>query len=113
MTSRIPMTCKIVDRSSAFITGSATTVVLTPPAKCRAAPSLIEDGRWMMGAERLWTMGEPPIAASISTRAIEYCGLLVLVGGTFLIIVAGGGDLLRLDSPHPGLTLVAAVLVAA
>jgi signal transduction histidine kinase len=66
----------------------------------------------MMGAERLWAMGQPPIAAAISTRVIEYFGLVVLVGGTFLMIV-GGGAVLRLDPPHPGLTLAAAVLLAA
>jgi signal transduction histidine kinase len=57
-------------------------------------------------------MGQRPIAAGIATRAIEYSGLVLLVGGTFLVIVVGGGAVLRLGIPHPGLTLAAAALLA-
>jgi signal transduction histidine kinase len=57
-------------------------------------------------------MGQRPIAAGIATRAIEYSGLVALVAGTFLVIVVGGGAVLRLGIPHPGLTLAAAVLLA-
>jgi signal transduction histidine kinase len=57
-------------------------------------------------------MSHRPAAARIAARTIEYSGLVVLVGGAFLVIVLGGETLLRLEPPHAGLTLTAAVLLA-
>ncbi len=57
-------------------------------------------------------MGQRRIAAGIATRAIEYSGLVALVGGVFLVIVIGGGAVFQLDAPHAGLTLAATVLLA-
>lgn len=51
-------------------------------------------------------------APLIAARAVEYAGLATLVGGAFLAIVVGGGAVLALEVPHPGLTLAAAVLLA-
>jgi signal transduction histidine kinase len=52
------------------------------------------------------TPGTPHRA--ITAGAIEYAGLAALVIAAFLAIVVAGGDVLRLDVPHPGLTLAAA-----
>ncbi|HZD00188.1 MAG TPA: ATP-binding protein [Actinomycetes bacterium] len=56
-------------------------------------------------------MDQRPTGAGTAVRAIEYAGLVALVGGTFLVIVVGGGAVLRLDAPHAGLTLAAAALL--
>jgi signal transduction histidine kinase len=86
--------------------------VLTPPLLYRSAHSPAAAGHRMMCSEGLWAMGQRPLAPGIATRVIEYSGLAVLVGGVFVVIVVGGGALLRLHTPHPGLTLVAAVSLA-
>jgi signal transduction histidine kinase len=56
-------------------------------------------------------MGQRPTAAAIGARAIEAGGLVVMVGGSFLVVVLGGGAL-GLAAPHPGLTVAAAALLA-
>jgi signal transduction histidine kinase len=58
-------------------------------------------------------MSQRPTTAMIAARVIEYAGLAGLVGGSFLVVVLGGGAVWRLDPPHPGLTLAAAALLGA
>lgn len=56
-------------------------------------------------------MGARPILASIAAKAVEYGGLVVLIGGVFLLVM-GGGAAAGLDSARPALTLAAAALLA-